>query len=243
MRRLILAALLCLAAWPAAALFDQPAPFFATITAQTPPPFIPLSIDGTPQWSTSASATQTVTVTTTQPNDVLEVAIYSLDGVVISVSDTAGLTWVRRAASQAGTVYSVAEWYAYSPSTVSGDVVTVTLGTAILNTIGVAAVVGTSIGNTFDPNVSLPTISVGGGGSSASTASTFPSTTHGNDLLVEIYNSAVASPLPPSGFTDLGSVGNLGFSYKIVSTPQSFLTVTTGSGYVGGIITDGMRGQ
>lgn len=228
---------------PAAAIFEQPAPFFDALVSQTPPPPIPLAIDGTAQWSTGSSATPSVTVTTTQPNEILLVAIYSLDGVVTSVADTAGLVWVQRAVSQPGTVDGIAEWYAYAPAVVVSDVITVTVGTPILNTIGVAAIVGTSIGNTYDRNASLPAISVGGGGSNASPASTFISTTHANDMLVEFYNSAVPSPLPPSGFTDLGSVGNIGFAYKIVSSPQSNITVTTGSGFVGGIITDALMGQ
>ncbi len=248
MRRLIPAALalgmLCLGTWPAAALFDQPPPFFARMTALTPPPLIPLSIDGTPQWNGgTTSTTPSVTVTTTQPNEILEMVASCLDGSVTSITDTAGLLWVKRVAAFAGTVGEVEEWYAYAPAPVSSDVITATLTTSIYNTIGVAAIVGTAIGITYDLNAALPVLSLVNTSTSGTTASTFISTSHGNDMLIEAYTSGVTSPLPPSGFTDLGSVGNLGFSYKVVASPQTNVGVTTGSGYLGVIATDALRGQ
>jgi hypothetical protein len=245
MRRLILATLFltAVATQPAFAIFDQPPAFFAPMTALTPPPLIPLAIDGTPQSSSGASTTPSVTVTTTQPNDILLLGVYSLDSTVLSVTDTAGLTWVQRATAGAGTVNGVMEWYAYAPAIVTSDVITVTFGVAILNTIIVVPVVGTAIGETFDVNASLPATTVGTGGSLPSPASTFISTTHGNDMLIEIYNSGVLVPLPPTGFTDLGSAGNLGVSYKIVAAPQAGVQITTGSGYEGGIITDSFQGE
>jgi hypothetical protein len=229
---------------PASAdLFDQPPPFFDVLTQQTSPPFIPISIDGTPQLvSNTTSSTMTVTYSTASTNEIILVNAACILGSV-SIADTAGLTWVLRQAYHPGAVDDLEEWYAYAPIPLVSDSITVTCSQVIVNSMTAVAVIGLAVGSPYDSNASLPAVN-SGSGSLPATVTVFPSTSHANDMLLCIYASGIAVPLPcTTGFTDLGSGGFIGVSYKIVNTLQSHVNITTGSGYVSGMIGDAGRGN
>jgi hypothetical protein len=186
--------------------------------------------------------TMSVTYSTTNGNEIVLVSGYCLLGSM-SVSDVAGLIWTNRAKFHPGLVDDLESWFAYAPVPLVSDVITVSCSQDIVNAMSVVAIAGLAVGAPYDSNASLPAFN-SGSPSLPTTVSVFPSTSHANDLLLCIYGSGVAPPAAcNTGFTDLGSVSNIGVSYKIVSTVQTNVNITTGIGFVGGLIGDAMRGN
>jgi hypothetical protein len=185
--------------------------------------------------------TMSVTYSTTNGNEIVLVSGYCLLGSM-SVSDVAGLIWTNRAKYHPGLVDDLESWFAYAPVPLVADVITVTCSQDIVNAMSVVAIAGLAVGAPYDSNASLPAFNTGT--QTSSTISVFPSTSHAHDLLLCIYGTGITNPPAcATGFTDMGSVSNIGVSYKIVTTVQTNVNITTGTGFVNGLIGDAMRGN
>ena len=85
-----------------------------------------LELDGQVHGNATATSTS-VTLSTSHSNDVIVAFIADNFGPVVSITDTAGLTWQERARNVgiAGQ-YFEEEWYAIATSSLSSDVITIT---------------------------------------------------------------------------------------------------------------------
>ncbi|HEV3341909.1 MAG TPA: hypothetical protein VG125_16195, partial [Pirellulales bacterium] len=153
-----------------------------------------LAIDGnntsTAAWATSSN----VTLTTSNPNEVIILDIDS-GATVGSVSDTAGLTWQQRGVASVNGSF-LYEYYAIAPTELSADSVTVSFSGWTSSVLNAFSIVGANTSSPFGTNASLP------GTSSGSTVST--TTSNANDLIFATYNSyGTATPSAGSGWTTL----------------------------------------
>lgn len=182
-------------------------------------------------------------LTTTSASDVIIVSLCGLVGgtPAITVSDTAGLTWTQRAVIDPLGFIPIYEWYAISPGTLSGDVISITWsGGPNQSSYTVATAVAISGANTttpFDTNASLPT-----------TGQVDPavlSTTASHTIVFMGLRSGDQSPTPGTGWTQL--VTNVGsnywmWEYQIFSTAQTNVNVTLGDSGSGiGYIADAIQ--
>jgi hypothetical protein len=139
------------------------------------------SIDGQANANFSSTATGNVSLTTTQPDDIIVAIVHTettgSNGYrpVDSVTDTAGLAWQRRAQYQwAGGRDSNSNtleiWWAHALDPLAADTITVHISGGNVDdaTILAFGVTGADIDEPFDTNAALPATATGG----ASTAST-----------------------------------------------------------------------
>ncbi|WP_122832262.1 hypothetical protein [Burkholderia pseudomallei] len=162
-----------------------------------------------------------MTLTTTQAHDVLvllAVAEKPASGppAVSTVTSTSGLTWNKRKAfTPTPGVTDIEVWWAYAPSAVTSEVITVTYNMTIDDFAGVAfGVNGCDQTSPWDPNSSLPQTATANGSAPALTGST----TNANTFVVMgigTGNNAVGSyNTPPSGFTFIkGALNGGGLQY------------------------------
>lgn len=182
-------------------------------------------------------------LTTTHTNDVIivEFAALASGTPALTISDTAGLTWTQRAVTDPLGFIPVYEYYAVSTGTLSGDVITITFG-ASTSSFTVGTAVAISGGNTttpYDVNASLP--------DPGQTDPGTVSTTAASTIIFMGLRSSNASPTPGTGWTQL--VNSTGseywiWEYQIVSSAQTNLSVTLGSGTAGsgiGYIADAVQ--
>lgn len=106
---------------------------------------------------TASGLTAQVTISTNQQNDVVVLMIRTGGGPVVGISDTAGLSWLPRAAVGAsGNVFE--EWYAIAPSVLTSDVITMTRTSDAGNpmTIDAIAVSDVHLDQIWDSSATLP---------------------------------------------------------------------------------------
>jgi hypothetical protein len=171
----------------------------------------------------------TLTLTTTAPARI--VLFYADNGrnpINQTVSDVAGLTWTQRIIGGAGPNF--AEWWADASAPLTGDVITI--GCAGLSSYSEAIAVAVSGGSGFDPNGALPA-------TIASGALTL-STSNPNTLMLAAFrgNNPIASgggTGPAAGWTLALDGDFMGVEYKIVSAPQTGITVPDPNGNNGAI--------
>lgn len=182
-----------------------------------------IAIDG----SATTSSSDTVTLSTTSANDVIMCYIESVLAVT-SISDTAGLTWIKRVANpilSGGINFS--EWYAISSGVLTNDVITQSPSqpTGRIVAFGLS---GANTSSPFDSNGSIPNFVALGDITSTSDAITY-STNNANDIILEAFRSASApgTITRPSGFTQvLATGGSQDHCYRVVSATQSSVTDT-----------------
>jgi hypothetical protein len=173
------------------------------------------------------------TLTTTNTHDAIIVMVTfgATPGWVNTVTDTAGLTFTRRAQVQATSITTDKweEWYAPAAATLTGDTITVTTTTSGgSNCIKIMAV-GISGANwpvPFDPLYGYPFTT----NTATSTPQTF--TTLGTDdlLLAHYGQNGCTGPLPGAGWTALYQIsGSDLLEYKTVSGAQTGLQATVGN--------------
>lgn len=207
-----------------------------------------LSLDG--EATTAASPPSAVTLSTSLTNDIICIfAVTNNDGVtpgVASISDTAGLTWHKRAAIQAINGSTTVElWWALSSGVLTNDAITVSWNSANGQRIYAFGVNGANTTTPFDVNGSLPGLA---SSTSAQSLSATISTANANTMLLAMVRSASAlgTNTYPSGFSAFAtSAGaNQAMSDNIVSSTQSSLVVTdswTGSAATCGMIVDAIQ--
>jgi hypothetical protein len=200
----------------------------------TPPPILAaaassLALDGSAQGPLgSGNTTCTVTLTTTNANDLIVVSLVSNDSnpsQTVTVTG-AGLTWSQRLDQNTGsTSQHIRMFTAVAASPLSAQVITCTIGTGVYS-FGVASAFGISGANTgspFDAHSGLP---VGGTSDPLSI-----STTSSKDFIIGMFRmGATSSPTAGSGWTTIIGANNQLVEYQIVSSPQTSLSVTIGTG-------------
>lgn len=177
--------------------------------------------------STAAS----VSLTTSNANDVIIVDIVENSTTVTSVTDTAGLVWHQRAV--AGTsLHPIYEYYAIAPSALTNDQIAVSFaGTASYADVNAFGISGANTASPFDPNVAVPSTPASSKGS--------VSTSDTNDLIFAGYRfTEDETPSAGTGWTAINAGGGYYLSeYQVVSSAQSgLLALASSSDQNGGII-------
>lgn len=193
-----------------------------------------LALDGSNSSVGTANGTTTLTLTTTQSNDVI-VAIIAANALGSSVT-APGLTFTQRSqANNSGSAWRVTTFYAIAASPLSN--VTITLNWSNGNVLTSCWVFGVSGANTvtpWDTNGALPAIS-------NSADNVTYSTTNANDFVITGMTEGNATPSPPSGFTAIAGPNTSYFSgvaYQIVTSTQSGVNVTWSQGGSGATMVD-----
>ena len=202
-----------------------------------------IALDGT-----VASTSGTATITTTLPRDII-VAVLTNTAVSAPctyITDTAGLTWVKRNAVLCpSSGFSVETWFARANSTVTSNVITPS-SNSFIGRIEVFAINGIDMINPFDTNTSLPALVPG---TTATTASATISTTNANTFVYAVVKSlaSLGTITQPAGFTTLVAGGTTeDLSYQINSSALSSVTETyswTGATTQSAMLIDALQGQ
>src|SRR5229473_1825062 len=181
-----------------------------------------ITVDGSGVSSAGGSTTSTVTITTTQTNDLILLAVQANASNPTTIADGAGLTW-----TQLGTVIGTMQVYsAFSTGVLTSDVITITYAALPgFDSIVAWGLHGTVTSSFFDPNGALP------GTTTTSTPLTL-TTSNACDFLFAAYSDNSGSVTAGAGFTLIsGSGGNfMGVEYKIVTATQSALSMTVSGG-------------
>jgi hypothetical protein len=185
----------------------------------------PFGLDGV------ANGSGPATLTTAYRDVIIYVVTFSGAGGlhVTSVSDTAGNTWANRAAVPQSGPNAIEVWYAKASGPLSSDVITPTFSGAASSQASIAFGVScANLSTPFDSNGSLPNTIA-----NLATAATI-STSNANDFIYGFYVFAgTATPTAGSGFTLISNVGSFGYmmtEYQIVTSTQSGLAVSVGTG-------------
>jgi hypothetical protein len=200
-------------------------PCLTVDTQGTEPNLTPrtLSVDSHGLGGNSPSPS-TATVTTTDTNDVIVVTVTCNPGVTAMSVSGAGLTWNTRYSDGGAWVVgsrSGGEFWAYAPSALSSQTITVTYtGGSACNPLWIA-INGANTASPFDANSGLPSLV-----NANSPTSCAVSTTNANDILFGVMmQGGTPSPGPgvPSGWTALDSNVNAAHwdAYDIVDSTQS----------------------
>ncbi|MDI3469808.1 MAG: hypothetical protein OJF62_001871 [Pseudolabrys sp.] len=225
------------------------------------------SIDGQANANFSGTATGNVSLTTTQADDVIVVIVHTettgTNGYrpVGSVTDTAGLSWQRRAQYQwAGGRNSNSNtleiWWAHAPAALTADTITAHISGGNVDdaTILAFGVAGADIDEPFDTNAALPATASGG----ASTASTPSIGGVATDAPRALILAVAGSPRTggttssPADFTTLANFTNGGGTdwssqqseYKLATAALTDATVAFGTSFTilnWGLIVDAIK--
>lgn len=159
-------------------------------------------LDGNSLWVThSSNAALVLTLTTSNANDIVVVAVTLNGGTVTSISDVAGLTWaLRKTTSGLGASNPIEEWYAKSTGALTGDVITVNVSASTTFVGGVAfGVSGATFASPLDPYTSALPFGIGG---SAQTFSTY----NANTMVIGLYRfQSTSTPTAGAGWTGIGT--------------------------------------
>ena len=182
--------------------------------------------------NTASGSTLTLaTFSTASTNDVIYACGYvPATGHTLSISDTAGLTWIPRG-SVTSNGQQMQSWYAIATSTISSKIITLTNSPAGAMAFMAFAVSGANTASPFDPNLGNPVSASSGSSAIRSTVSI--TTTNPTDMIVGLVGmpgstGTITSGLPVFTATFASTVSNPGGAgeYKIVSTTQNSLNVT-----------------
>jgi len=225
------------------------------------------SIDGQANANFSGTATGNVSLTTTQPDDIVVAIVHTettgANGYrpVGSVTDTAGLSWQRRAQYQwAGgrsTNSNTLEiWWAHAPVALSADTITahITGGNVDDATILAFGVAGADIDEPFDTNAGLPATATGGASSASTPSVAGIETNAARALILAVAGSprTGGTSSSPADFTTLANFTNSGGSdwssqqseYKLATAPLDNATVAFGTSFTvqnWGLIVDAIK--
>lgn len=199
--------------------------FFWAAIAQAAP-----AIDGTSGWTccgTGTSASLSLTLSTSNTQDAIFLVIGTLgQGFGVTVTDTAGLVWQKRAQVIDPIEHQnrQEEWFASSAAKLTSDTITITMqpGINFTSVAGVAfGVSGAQFPTPFDPLFNWPTVSTAGGTMSVSTLGT-------DDLIFAHYDTHdCSSPTPGAGWTPVVSpTGTFNLvQYKTFAAAQTNLPI------------------
>lgn len=221
----------------------------AVATSET----LPLALDGVASNSINGPITSgTITLTTTQANDVIVLGVvtggFFNSRPVLSITDTAGLTWKRRNRRiRSGNTPFIEIWWAHAPAALTGDVITVnfngTTGAAALIAFGVS---GANYLAPWDTHTQAGgyTDLVGNNAFSPAQAQLYTNASHAflfgihGDLAPDggLTESPWTYLTAISGTEHNGDTMNESIVYQIVSTPQSRTNVVDGFPFAGNFV-------
>ena len=173
-------------------------------------------------YSGSCASSVSLTLSTTQSNEIVMVYAIVKSATLTSVSDTDSLSWHQRY-----TTSSTYEWYALAPSALSSDAIKVTFSTTPASEQVVAFSLYGVDSSSFDPGSGVPASSTG---SSSSPSVTF-STSNGDDLVIGYMsnNHAATVVTYPSGYIPITTATSNGWEYLAYydfSSAQSGTAIT-----------------
>jgi hypothetical protein len=205
----------------------------------------PLLLDGTGTGSFSVGTSGTVTLTTTMADDIVVIGVGTEKNAtaiqtVTSIADVAGLTWNFAGRASETNQQCLEVWWAHAPAALTGDVITVTISGTTDDAVMLAfGVNGANLLSPLDTNVSNPDEVFGtGNGHPTATLDTTASDTMIIGISANRSGATYSAGVFPAGrdgpgYTHITDAANFGASrqmvigaeYKIVSSPQSALTV------------------
>ena len=197
-------------------------------------PLIALDGDGFSSRPFESTTTTSVTLTTTQANDVIILEVVENGSTVGSVADAAGLIWNVRAVAGSGSNL-IYEYYAIASTPLSADAITVNFtGTASYADLNAFGVSGANTSSPFD--TSVPT--------NAATSTGAVTTSNANDFVFAGYRFASdATPSAGSSWTAINASGGYYLSeYQITSSTQTGLVATASTADEDGGIVDAVQG-
>ena len=232
-------------------IIDAINPSASTTTSSSTSTTNSLAIDGSNTAVSYVTTTETITVTTAHPNDLI--ILYPSTGedsssgcglvttppAITNVRDVAGLNWHQRSAGTTtscetspgpvdtgyGFEFHEEEWYAVAASSLSLDTITVTAA----STAGEIQIVefgisGVNTQSPFDPSGSLPCVATGYSQSPACKLSTTGSTT-----MVIMGDTSLNGVASNSGYTLVlfsgANLQDMGAEYQKFTSPQSGISV------------------
>jgi hypothetical protein len=174
-----------------------------------------ITLDGSAAASGGSATSTTISITTSQPNDLILLAVQNNDNVSVSVTSP-HLTWTYTIPKGVG---STGLWSAFSTGALTTpEVVTITFpGTESFWSNVIWGLNGVPSSGYFDPNGALP-------GLTSTTTPLTLTTSNANDFLFAAYaDNSGAGIAPGTGWTLIpGSGGNfMGVIYKLVTATQS----------------------
>jgi hypothetical protein len=186
----------------------------------------PLSLDGEAQAACSSSTSAcTASLTTTHQNDVIIVytfeAVDSQSSCGFIVHDSAGLTWNLRASVSGrndgvtgNNRDQIAEYWATSPTTLSGDPIVESIVGCGNNANGLEAIAiqGANLNSPFDPNTSVPATIA----STGSVPSLQISISNSKDMIISaaletFFQQCSGALIPGNGYGFITQPGTLNF--------------------------------
>ncbi len=166
-----------------------------------------LSLDGNTT-NSGTSATGTVTISTTKPNDIIIIYSAAVGINITSISDGSGLVWNKRIGPIASGILNIELWWASSPGILTSDVITVNYSSSAGFRITAIAINGAgSLITPFDKNVSFPASTNQSSGTSATNT---VSTNSANTMLLGFARAAASftTLTRPNGFSFITSSGS-----------------------------------
>jgi hypothetical protein len=202
----------------------------------------PFDLDGAAvvNQGTSGATSAAVTLSTTHSNCIVVVMVTIEDSpntipTVTSITDTAGLTWAKRASTtNSNSANGIETWWALAPSPLVSDVITVHTDFFDDITVTAFAVSGANTGSPWDTNGSLPALNNGSGNNAPSVSGV---STTATDTIVFSFAGDAQNPQfvngAGTGYTQLAAPHNNGRNnwsngecqYKAFSSAQSSITV------------------
>lgn len=214
-----------------------------------------ISIDGAGVTENNSSSPQTLTVSTTNANDIVLVFVQNKGTTTsgtVSAMTSSHLTFTKLQGLAFGTIsYDMEVWYAKAATAVTSEVISISFNAstpAIAARVSAIGITGIDQTTTIDTNAgSIITTTANSG----STPSVNISTDHGNDIIIGMLvdggvGTSLGTVTRPSGFTQLLTTsGSSDVSYKIVAATQSAATLSwsfSGGSHGYGLIVFALKG-
>jgi hypothetical protein len=207
------------------------------------------TLDGTASGQATNLTSYTITLTTTQANDIICVLIYS-EGATTNPAPTitsvtaSGLTFVRRAQSP-GSHTALELWWAVASSALSSAVITINLSGTYDDSAAIAfGVNGCNLSSPWDSNAGLPMLWTDTSAGAMTPGVSSVNTSQANDFLIFACGSAAgwsSIGTVPTGFTGIahrinaagGFWASSGAAYQAVTTQQVNQSFAWGSSLPG----------
>jgi hypothetical protein len=181
-----------------------------------------LSLDGSAH-SNAVASVATVTLTTSNSDNVIMLQVATNQGPVTSVTSS-GLTWSFIAADGTSSISQLEFWYAIASSPLSSHVITVNNTGNGFTTIDAFGVSGVDTSSPFDADASTPA-------TNSSNADLLISTDTADTFIISGYRmSNTASPSQGAGWIKISGANYALSQYQIVSSTQTNLAATIASG-------------
>jgi hypothetical protein len=180
-----------------------------------------LTIDGNVQANNNATSVS-ISITTSNANDVIVVVPVCNGGPVISVTaSAAGLSsFTQRSTTTPGT-FTVEIWYATATSPLSAVSITVTQTSSALIDVIAFGVTGADLHTVWDTNGSLPAINSSSGGVTISTSAR-------GTMAIGATRLSSSTGSADTGFTLLRNAGFLLDEYQVYGAPISSVSLNPG---------------